>query len=135
MKPYELLTFESNFDLSGKLISYEYPSNIPFEIRRLYSIYDTSSQLSRGFHAHKTLKQAIFSVHGSVEILLDDGTKKETILLDDPLMCLLIQAPVWREMHNFQDDCVLNVLCDQPYNPLDYIRNYQNFVSFLAQNE
>ena len=130
----KIIKLPVNKHSSGNLISLSSLNEIPFTIERFYTIYLTNSNEPRGFHAHKNLKQAIFCINGSVDIYLDDGFTKSTITLDDPTKCLLIEKPIWREMLNFTENCILNVLCDQPYNSNDYIRNYDNFLK-LIKNE
>ena len=112
-------------DDRGSLIALEGNKNIPFDIKRIYYIYG----VSRGFHAHKALKQVAIAVSGSCRFILDDGIEREDILLNDPAQGLLIESFMWREMHDFSDDCVLMVLANQLYDEDDYIRNYDEFIS------
>ena len=128
MKPAKTLTFPIIGDNRGSLIALETFQNIPFDIKRVYYIFDTSSGVSRGFHAHRDLKQILICVKGSCRILLDDGKHKKSIILDNPQTGLLIEDLVWREMHDFSEDCVLLVLASEYYDESDYIRNYDNFL-------
>ncbi len=116
-------------DDRGSLIALEGNKNIPFDIKRIYYIYGTKTGVSRGFHAHKALKQVAIAVSGSCRFILDDGIEREDILLNDPAQGLLIESFMWREMHDFSDDCVLMVLANQLYDEDDYIRNYDEFIS------
>ena len=116
-------------DDRGSLIALEGNKNIPFDIKRIYYIYGTKTGVSRGFHAHKALKQVAIAVSGSCRFILDDGIEREDILLNDPAQGLLIGSFMWREMHDFSDDCVLMVLANQLYDEDDYIRNYDEFIS------
>ncbi|MBA0186143.1 WxcM-like domain-containing protein, partial [Pectobacterium versatile] len=107
----------------------EQDKNIPFEIKRVYYLFKTKEGVRRGFHAHKSLKQIAIAVRGSCRFLLDDGTEKVELLLDNPAQGLLIDSCIWREMYDFTDDCVLMVLADQIYDESDYIREYSKFKS------
>lgn len=128
----KLINFNLLGDSRGGLISLEGNKNIPFPIKRVYYIYNTNTGVSRGFHAHKALKQVLIAVSGSCEILLDDGIKKEKIKLSSPEKGLLIEHNVWREMHNFSADCVLLVLASEYYDENDYIRNYNKFKNYIS---
>mgnify|MGYP003600379907 FL=1 len=131
MKLAKTLTFPSIGDSRGSLIALETFDNIPFDIKRVYYIFDTLSGVSRGFHAHQNLKQVLICVKGSCRILLDDGNSKDNIILDNPQTGLLIENLVWREMHDFSEDCVLLVLASEHYDEADYIRDYDNFLRCL----
>ena len=129
-----LIRLNSHGDERGQLISLESNKNIPFNIKRVYYIYNTLTNVRRGFHAHKCLEQILICIHGSCKILLDDGKKKEIAVLDQPTVGLFIGSMIWREMYDFSSDCVLMVLANALYNEADYIRNYQIFLdSRLAQ--
>lgn len=131
MKLAKILTFPIIGDNRGSLITLETFQNIPFNIKRVYYIFDTLSGVSRGFHAHQNLKQVLICVKGSCRILLDDGNSKDNIILDNPQTGLLIENLVWREMHDFSEDCVLLVLASEHYDEADYIRDYDNFLRCL----
>lgn len=128
MKLAKTLTFPIIGDNRGSLIALETFQNIPFDIKRVYYIFDTLSGVSRGFHAHRDLKQILICVKGSCRILLDDGKHKKSIILDNPQTGLFIEDLVWREMHDFSEDCVLLVLASEYYDESDYIRNYDIFL-------
>lgn len=102
--------------------------NVPFEIKRVYYIFNTEQGVSRGYHAHKTLKQILVCVSGSCNIKLDNGVNTEEIILNKPNQGLFIEGMIWREMHEFSRDCVLMVLANELYNEEDYIRSYQDFI-------
>ncbi|MBF4391706.1 sugar 3,4-ketoisomerase, partial [Vibrio anguillarum] len=95
------------------LVSLEDDKNIPFTIKRVYYLYNTKSGVRRGFHAHKELKQLAVVLKGSCRFLLDDGSEKIEVLLDNPEQGLFIDSFVWREMFDFSEDCVLLVLADK----------------------
>lgn len=124
----KLINFETRGDERGSLIALEAYKRIPFDIKRVYYIFDTKHGVSRGFHAHKALKQVAVCVSGSCRMVLDNGQKKEEILLDSPNKGLLIEGLIWREMHDFSEGCVLLVLASEYYDEADYIRNYQEFL-------
>jgi dTDP-4-dehydrorhamnose 3,5-epimerase-like enzyme len=115
-------------DGRGRLIALEGSKSVPFEIKRVYYVFDTRKGIARGFHAHKALKQLAVCVAGSCRFVLDNGLEKEDVILDTPLKGLIIDKMIWHEMHDFSDDCVLMVLADEVYDEDDYIRNYENFI-------
>lgn len=124
-----LIDLPSLGDDRGSLVALEANRHIPFEVKRVYYIFGTKPGVSRGFHAHKNLQQFAVCVSGKCRMLLDDGIKKESIWLDSPTKGLLIGNNVWREMHEFSDDCVLLVLASEHYDESDYIRDYSEFCS------
>lgn len=115
-------------DDRGSLISIEAEITIPFNIKRVYYIFSTKPDVSRGFHAHKNLKQLAVCVSGSCRFILDNGTCRESVVLDSPSKGLIIEDMTWREMHDFSDNCVLLVLASEHYDESDYIRDYQTFL-------
>lgn len=117
-------------DERGQLIALEEVSEqIPFEVKRLYYIFDTTPGTVRGNHAHKSLKQMLICVSGACTIACEmpDGTKSEH-RLDWPDKGLLIEGHVWRQMKDFSKDAVLIVLASEHYDEADYIRDYQVFL-------
>lgn len=130
----KLIEFPMLGDERGSLLSLEGNKNIPFDIKRVYYIFNTVKGISRGFHAHKELKQVAIAVSGSCRFVLDDGTDKAEVILDMPTKGLLIESFMWREMHDFSDDCVLMVLADQLYDESDYIRKYEDFLRLARRN-
>ncbi|MDX7745624.1 MULTISPECIES: sugar 3,4-ketoisomerase [Aeromonas] len=124
----KLIEFPMLGDERGSLLSLESNNNIPFDIKRVYYIFNTVKGVSRGFHAHKALKQVAVAVSGSCRFVLDNGVDKAEVILDVPTRGLLIESFMWREMHDFSDDCVLMVLADQLYDESDYIRKYEDFL-------
>lgn len=129
----EIINFDTKGDERGSLISLEENKNIPFDIKRVYYIFDTKIGVRRGFHAHKKLKQLLVCVSGSCKVLLDDGKSKEEILLDNPNKGLLIGLMIWHEMFDFSPDCVLLVLANDYYNEDDYIRDYNQFLNLCKR--
>ncbi|RME60790.1 WxcM-like domain-containing protein [Candidatus Parcubacteria bacterium] len=116
----------------GTLVALEEMSDIvPFELRRVYYIYGVKGTLRRGFHAHKKLKQLLVCVSGECDVLLDDGTDRDVIRLGLPNLGILIDRPIWREIFNFSNDCVLMVLASEHYDIDDYIWDYEEFKKFV----
>ncbi|MBM7037719.1 sugar 3,4-ketoisomerase [Vibrio ulleungensis] len=123
-----LIDFTIMGDDRGSLIAIEANKNIPFEVKRVYYIFDTQSGVSRGFHAHYNLEQLAICLKGSVTFIIDDGTNKEQVVLDSPNVGLHIKGLKWREMHDFSEDCILMVIASDLYDEADYIRDYDEFV-------
>lgn len=130
----KLLQLQAHGDDRGALIALEQDKNIPFEIKRVYYMFDTKEGVSRGYHAHKELKQVAIALRGSCKFILDNGTEREVINLDNPQQGLLIDSCIWREMHDFSSDCVLMVLANSLYDEGDYIRDYQEFLREVNSN-
>lgn len=120
-------------DSRGSLIVIEKGVNIQFNLKRAYYIFDTKTGVSRGFHAHKSLNQLAVCVVGKCRMVLDDGKTRKDYWLDSPSKGLFISNMIWREMHDFSEDCVLIVFASENYNENDYIRNYQQFLE-MCQN-
>lgn len=122
-------------DTRGQLVALEEKKEIPFDIKRVYYIYDTKEGVRRGFHAHKSLKQLLICIHGSCKVLLDDGREKEIVILDKPYEGIFIQSNMWREMYDFSPDAVLLVLASEIYDETDYIRDYDRFLQFIGSSD
>lgn len=136
-------SFDSKFTLirrlscsqDGKGVTTEIESgtNIPFDVRRVYYMYDTQQGIQRGGHAHRKLEQLLVCVCGSVKIVMDDGSKKETLLLDDPAVGLYMPPEVWHEMTDFSGGAVLLVFASDLYDESDYIRSYNEFLKYKEE--
>jgi dTDP-4-dehydrorhamnose 3,5-epimerase-like enzyme len=135
MSKYELINFKTLGDNRGSLIAIEEEYNAPFDIKRVYYIFNTKKDIIRGYHAHINLKQIAIAVKGSCNFVVDNGKTRETIKLNNPNQGLLIEGLIWREMHNFSEDCVLVVLASERYDENDYIRDYQEFIDKVIKNE
>lgn len=120
-------------DERGSLVALEAMKNIPFEIKRVYYIFGADQNTPRGFHAHKELQQIAICVAGRCRMILDDGYTKEEVWLDSPNKAILIGNSIWREMHDFSNDCVLLVLASNYYDEADYIRDYEEFLKIAHQ--
>ena len=103
---------------------------IPFDIKRVYYLYDVPSDAYRGGHAHKNLIQFMIPLSGSFEVLVDDGINKTKIMLNKPHKGLLIPKGIWREMDNFSSGAVCAVLASDYFDEEDYFRDYNEFKKF-----
>jgi dTDP-4-dehydrorhamnose 3,5-epimerase-like enzyme len=126
--------FQQHGDDRGQLVALEEGKDIPFEIKRVYYMYDTGEGVRRGYHAHKSLEQILICIHGSCKILMDNGEEKKIVSLEKPYEGLYISNNIWREMFDFSPDAVLMVLASDFYNEEDYIRNYEDFLEFVKKN-
>ncbi len=127
----KMIQFQPHGDERGMLIALEEKKNIPFEVKRVYFMYDTLEGVHRGKHAHKTLKQVLFCPCGACTISLDDGKETKEVRLDKAIEGLLVEACVWREMYDFTPDAVLMVLASDYYDEDDYIRDYDEFIRYV----
>ena len=123
--------FPPHGDDRGQLVAIEAQKDLPFDIKRVYYIYDTLPGVRRGFHAHRDLQQVLLCVHGSCKIHLDNGFETAEVLLDEPNKGLYISNDMWREMYDFSDGAVLLVLASRHYDESDYIRNYDDFIKMV----
>ena len=120
---------------AGELSFFEAEHDIDFEIRRIYYITNVPEGVRRGFHAHKELKQLLFCPYGKVQLTLDGGSEREEITLDDPSMGVVIEKPMWREMLWLKEDSVLCVAASEYYREEDYIRDYNEFLEYVRDEE
>ncbi len=127
--------FQQHGDERGQLVALEEQKDIPFEIKRVYYMYDTKEGVRRGYHAHKSLEQILICIHGSCKILMDNGEEKKIISLEKPYEGLYINNNIWREMFDFSPDAVLMVLASDYYKEEDYIRNYDEFLKFVKEQK
>lgn len=125
--------FQQHGDARGQLISLEEFRDIPFEIKRVYYMYDTGKDVRRGFHAHRSLQQILICIHGTCKILLDNGKEKKVVSLEKPYEGLYVSNNMWREMYDFSPDAVLMVLASDYYKEDDYIRNYDDFLKMICE--
>ena len=128
MKSYKIINFNTIGIKKSHLIALEKGKDIPFEIKRIYYIFNTAKDIERGFHAHKKLKQILIAVKGSCTFILDDGETRNEIQLDTQKKGILIDGIICREIKNFSDDCVILVIASENYDENDYIRNYNDFI-------
>lgn len=112
----------------GNITPVEGIKTIPFDIRRVYYLYDVPGGETRGGHAHKGLQQLIVSVMGSFDVILDDGRQRKTVSLNRAYYGLYIPPMIWRELENFSSGGICLVLASQLYGEDDYIREYDQFL-------
>lgn len=122
-----MINFPVHGDSRGNLVAIEQLQSIPFEIKRVYYIFDTEFGAIRGLHAHRNLKQVLIAVKGQCKVKLDDGFSQEVILLDSPTKGLVIESLIWRELYDFSPDCVVLTLASELYDPSDYIFSLEEF--------
>ena len=127
--------FPPHGDDRGQLVAIEAMKDLPFEVKRVYYIYDTLAHVRRGFHAHRNLQQILICVHGSCKVHLDNGFETVEVLLDKPFEGLYIENDMWREMYDFSEGAVLLVLASQYYDEADYIRCYDDFIAMVKEKE
>lgn len=101
---------------------------IPFDIKRVYYLYDIPSSSSRGGHSHKNLQQVLIAISGSFDVVLKDGDSESKVTLNKPDKGLLIRQNTWRELENFSSGAVCLVLASTIYDEEDYIRNFDEFL-------
>lgn len=118
-------------DLRGNLTFAEFPGLLPFVPRRFFLVYDVKSRKVRGEHAHRALSQFLVCVKGECSLLVDDGVRRQEILLDGPGIGVHVGPLVWGVQYKFSPDAVLLVLASDVYDPGDYIRNYDEFRSLV----
>lgn len=118
---------------AGNITIVEGGQNIPFNIQRIYYLYDIPGGESRGGHAHKELHQLIVAASGSFEVMLDDGTNKKIIRLNRPNYGLLVVPGIWRELFEFSSGSICMVLASHKYDENDYLRVYPEFKEFKSK--
>ena len=104
---------------------------IPFDVKRVFYLFDVPSGAKRGGHANKKTNQVLIAISGSFDVVLKDGNSKETITLNRPDKGLLIENNIWRELENFSSGSVCLVLASEEFSEDDYIRNYKEYLSFV----
>ena len=127
--------FSKHGDERGDLVAIEEMKDIPFDIKRVYYMFNTDTSFTRGMHAHKNLQQILLCVHGSCTLVLDNGKEREEVLLNEPNVGVYIANNMWREMKNFTEDAVLLVLASTYYDEEDYIRDYDAFLKYVREEQ
>lgn len=115
-------------DRKGNLSVVENGVTLPFDVKRVYYIYDVPGGESRGAHAHKALSQLIVAASGSFCVTLDDGKAKQTFFLNRPYQGLYVKPGIWRDLTNFSSGAVCMVLASEKYCEEDYIRDYNDYL-------
>ena len=114
--------------ITGNITVVENGNNIPFEVKRVYYLYDVPSGEERGGHAHYKLEQYVIAAGGSFDVTLDDGLNKKKFTLNRPNLALHVVPGLWREINNFSSGSLTMVLASEIYKEEDYIRNYEDFL-------
>lgn len=127
-----LLTLPVVRDQRGNLTVIEPPRDVPFDIHRVYYLYDIPAGEHRAGHAHRTLEQLLVAVAGSFDVVLDDGKRRQTVTLNRPFVGLYLPRLVWREIENFSSGAVCLALASSHFDESDYIRDYPQFVAAAA---
>jgi hypothetical protein len=115
-------------DPRGNLTFVEGGRHVPFEIRRVYYLYDVPGGADRGGHCHKTLEQVIIAMSGSFDVLLDDGQERRNFYLNRSYYGLYVSPMMWPELENFSTDSVCLVLASSTYDESDYLRDYPSYL-------
>ncbi|MBR2231841.1 MAG: WxcM-like domain-containing protein [Prevotella sp.] len=119
-------------DPRGNLTVAEAFTNVPFDIRRAYWVYDVPGGESRGGHAHKRLRQLVIAMSGSFTVTLDNGHEQQKYLLNHPWEGLLIETETWRTLDDFSSGAVCLVLASEPFEEDDYIYDYDEFLKYIG---
>jgi hypothetical protein len=115
---------------AGNITAIENNKNIPFEVKRIYYLYDIPGGENRGAHGHKELQQFIIAASGSFDVTIDDGQNKRTFSLNHPNRALQLVPGMWRELSNFSSGAICLVLASEKYDEKDYILEYSEFLKF-----
>jgi dTDP-4-dehydrorhamnose 3,5-epimerase-like enzyme len=133
LKQCKILDLPKVTDKRGNLTFIEGNRHVPFDIKRVYYLYDVPGGESRGGHAHKKLQQFMIALSGTFDVILDDGYERKTISLNRAYNGLLIVPGIWREVNNFSSGSVCLVLVSELYDESDYIRNYDDFLQYVRR--
>lgn len=117
-------------DRKGNLTVVENRKTLPFDVKRVYYLYDVPGGESRGAHAHRDLEQLIVAASGSFRVTIDDGAVKRSFFLNRPYQGLYVKPGLWRDLDDFSSGSVCMVLASDVYKENDYIRDYQDFIAF-----
>jgi hypothetical protein len=117
-------------DRKGNITVVENNITVPFDVKRVYYLYDIPGGEMRGGHAHKDLRQLIVAASGSFDVTLDDGIVKRTYTLNRSNIGLLVVPGIWRELNNFSGGSICLVMASMPYHEGDYIRSYEEFLKY-----
>ena len=120
-------------DRKGNISVVQNGETIPFNVKRVYYLYDVPGGESRGAHAHKDLSALIIAVSGSFRVTLDDGLVKRSFILNRPYQGLYVKPGIWRDLDDFSSGAVCLVLASEVYQPEDYIRDYDVFLEYRKE--
>lgn len=130
-----ILEIDKHHHEKGNISVVENGKTVPFNVKRVYYLYDVPGGESRGGHAHKELQQFIVAASGSFDVTLDDGELKRTFTINRPYRGLLVVPGIWRELDNFSSGSVCLVLASSEYSADDYIRDYEEFKAYKKNNQ
>jgi dTDP-4-dehydrorhamnose 3,5-epimerase-like enzyme len=133
MKDCRIIELPKITDRRGNLTFIEGNTHIPFEIKRVYYLYDVPGGADRGSHAHKALHQFVICLSGSFDLILDDGYGEKAFSLNRSHKGIYICPMIWRQLNNFSSGAVCMVLASEVYDENDYIRNRSQFISSVSQ--
>ena len=125
---YKILEFDDLGDERGNLVVVEGEQDIPFEIKRVFYIYGSDSEVVRGQHANRNSEFVLINVSGTSKVRVDNGFEEEIIELNRPRMGLYLPTMLWKDMYDFSEDSVLLVLANTHYEGAEYIRSYDEYV-------
>ena len=134
-KERSILNLPKIIDPRGNLTVAEGQTNVPYDVKRAYWVYDVPAGESRGGHAHRACRELIVAVSGSFSVTLDNGSEKETFHLNHPWQGLLVETGVWRTLDDFSSGAVCLVLASQEFEESDYIRDYSDFLAYARKNK
>ena len=130
-----LIDFPKITDPRGNLTVAQAHTDVPFAVKRAYWVYDVPAGECRGGHAHKLCKEVLIALSGSFHVTVDNGEEQKTVLLNHPYQGLLIDTDVWRTLDDFSSGAVCFVLASEPFDEDDYIREYDDFLRYLADKK
>ena len=133
VKDCSVIDLSKHMRANGNLTVVESNLSAPFDIKRVYYLYDVPAGEERGGHAHKQLQQFVVAVSGSFDVVIDDGNERRTISLNRPFKGLHIRPGIWREIENLSSGAVCLVLASEHYDESDYIRQYNNFIAYRKE--
>ena len=129
-----IVELDKHHHTKGNITVVENNQTIPFDVQRIYYLYDIPGGESRGGHAHKELRQLIVAASGSFTVTLDDGKVRRSFVLNRPYQGLLVIPGIWRTLDDFSSGAVCLVLASHAYDEDDYIRDYQGFIKYKNEN-
>lgn len=132
---YKILEFGDLGDERGNLVVVEGEQDIPFEIKRVFYIYGSDSEVVRGQHANRNSEFVLINVSGTSKVRVDNGFEEEIIELNRPRMGLYLPTMLWKDMYDFSEDSVLLVITNTHYDGAEYIRDYDEYVKEVGGNQ
>ena len=134
MKSVKLIELPYHKEINGDLVVAEGENSvIPFSIKRVFNVRAQKGNI-RGRHAHRHCSQLLICTNGAVEVKCDNSSTTEIYVLDTPNIGLFIEPGIWADQKYLENNTILTVLCDRPYEEADYLRNYDDFKLFFKQN-